>query len=172
MKTLVTLAFIAMLGPPAIGQEVVLLPGGASTVSETHGDWVVRCEARQKQIGCALQQEQLDSNTGRRLLAIELASVAGTLNGSLVLPFGLALSQGVRLGIDENPPLPSVVFRTCLPVGCVVDVAFSREVIALLRTGTTLKVNAIADGGAVAPFNIPLRGLASALDRASTLTVR
>ncbi len=164
------MGLLLMLASAAMGQEAITLPGGASALTETHGDWIVRCEARLQQIGCALAQEQLDASTRQRILAIELLPRDSLLQGSLVLPFGLALEQGVRLQVDEGAPLPTLPFRTCLPVGCIVDLAFRNDVIVLLSSGTTLKINATADGGGNAPFSVPLAGFSGALERTIALS--
>lgn len=157
---------------PATAQDAVTLPGGASALNETHGDWVVHCEAAQQQIVCALQQEQADTNSKQRIIAIELAPGDGTLNGTLVLPFGLALEKGVALQVDGGAPLPSLRFRTCLPAGCLVNLTLEAPTVAALTLGTVLKVTATADNGSEAPFNISLKGFSGALDRTIELSKR
>ena len=64
-----SLAFIsaAALATPAIGQEVSL-PGGASTLSETHGAWTVNCLLAPLGEGqpvkhCTLSQTHLHNQT-------------------------------------------------------------------------------------------------------------
>jgi hypothetical protein len=56
-------------------------------------------------------------------------------------------------------------FRTCLPVGCVVDIALDADTVASLRAGTQLDVIASADGGQEIVFSISLAGFANAHDR-------
>lgn len=159
---------------PAGAQDSVSLPGGASSLRENHGDWLVTCRI-DTQSGksvklCALSQEQVDSRTRQRVLALELQPSGAGAQGTLVLPFGLALDTGVTLQVDENPPSPAQRFRTCLPAGCIVPVAFDARTVALLRKGTALRVKgAAADGGKEAPFSISLKGFPSAFDRAGAL---
>lgn len=146
------------------------LPGGASSLNETYKDWRVACVQQGTAKRCVLSQVQAQQN-GQRVLAIELNTPGGKLiSGTLVLPFGLALDSGVTFQIDEKPEMQPVRFRTCMPGGCLVSIAFDAPTLAALRAGTALKINAVADGGAAAPFSISLQGFATALDRVAALS--
>lgn len=146
------------------------LPGGASSLNETYKDWRVACAQQGTAKRCVLSQVQARQN-GQRVLAIELnAPIGSMVSGALVLPFGLALDAGVTLQIDEKPAVPPVRFRTCMPGGCVVNVSFDASTLAALRAGAALKVKAVADGGAAAPFSISLQGFGTALDRVEALS--
>lgn len=162
---------MAALALPALAQQAVTLPGGASATTETHGDWTVRCQVRQPeaQIACLVQQEQVDSQTRQRLLAMEVVPNGDGVLGTLILPFGLDLDKGITMAVDEGQPMSTLRFRTCLPQGCMVSVALAADVTEALRRGGALKVAAIADGGAPTPFTVSLRGFASALARAREL---
>lgn len=142
------------------------LPGGATSLNETHGDWVIHCEAPGAgSVDCAIQQQQLDKASGQRLLAAELRPAEGGLAGTLVLPFGLALARGIVLRIDDGATLPLLAFRTCLPVGCLVDLEFAPDALPGLGAGRVLHIEAVADGGAPAPLSLSLSGLGSAVAR-------
>jgi invasion protein IalB len=146
------------------------LPGGATSLQEMHGDWRVACAQQNGRKVCALSQQQTDKDTRQLLLAIELnAPAIDNAEGTLILPFGLALDRPVTLQIDEAAAGPPLRFRTCLPVGCLVGLAFDPATVALLRKGTTLTVRAIADGGQGAAFKISLNGFSGALDRVVAL---
>ncbi|MGB3815367.1 MAG: invasion associated locus B family protein [Shinella sp.] len=147
-----------------------LLPGGASSLDETYTDWRVACRVVDNAKRCALTHAQAQQD-GQRILAIELTLPSrDAVSGTLVLPFGLALDSGVTFQIDENPTIQSMRFRTCIPAGCLVSVAFDAATIAALRAGTALKVAAVADGGAAAVFSISLQGWGTALDRVAALS--
>ena len=169
-RSLAALALVIAVSP-SLAQEPVTLPGGASSLTETHGDWIVRCDvASQTAIACAVRQEQLDKATQQRLLAIEIIPAADDVSGTLVLPFGLSLERGVLLLVDDNMQMPNQRFATCLPGGCIVRLAIDPEVVVAMRNGKALNVVAVQDRGAEARFAISLAGLASALDRAAALT--
>jgi len=166
---------LALLLLPALGAQAeeatpVSLPVGASALQETYEDWQVSCAGQGATKHCALTQQQADGKTRQRMLAIELhAAHDDKASGILVLPFGLALEKGVALQVDDASPLPALHFRTCLPAGCLVPLAFDGAMLAALRQGSTLKVKASADGGAEAAFTISLNGFVSALDRTAAL---
>ncbi len=146
------------------------LPGGASSLRETFSDWQVACAVQDAGSHCALLQSQSRQN-GQRVLAIELsATSATTVDGVLVLPFGLALENGVALRIDDQPEGQSFRFKTCLPAGCLVPVSFDAKAVKSLRSGISLKVAAVTDGGAEQAFTISLKGFAAALDRIGALS--
>ena len=154
---------------PQLAQASSALPGGASSLNETYKDWRVSCQQEGTNKRCALSQIQAQQN-GQRVLAIELNPPNGnTISGTLILPFGLALESGIALQIDEKPLMQPIRFRSCLPVGCLVPVAFDAPTLAVLRTATALKVKAVADGGTAAPFSISLQGFAAGLDRMGAL---
>lgn len=154
----------------AHAQQAPTLPGGATSLNETHGDWTVACMVQDNNKRCTLSQQQVDAQSRQRMLAIELGAIAdGKTQGAVVLPFGLALEKGVVLRVDEGKPLPSLAFRTCLPAGCVVPVSFDASMITALRSGKQLQLEAVADGGKPISFSISLAGLAGALDRLAEL---
>ncbi|WP_164736429.1 invasion associated locus B family protein [Rhizobium vallis] len=145
------------------------LPGGASSIDETYKDWRVVCVQQGVGKHCAFLQNQVQN--GRRALGIELQAAAGNaVSGILMLPFGLALDQGVAVAIDSGAASLALPFRTCLPAGCVVAVNFDKDMVRTLRTATALKVKTAADGGNPATFSISLQGFATALDRVTILS--
>jgi invasion protein IalB len=118
---------------------------------------------------CALSQEQASTETQQRVLAIEIQPLDAGIAGTLVLPFGLDLSAGVTLAIDDAAPLPKLPFRTCVPGGCLVSLDFAADLVTALRSAESLRIATVADGGAPAPFSISLNGFAGALDRTIAL---
>lgn len=151
------------------------LPGGATSISETHGDWTVACHTAEGAALCAITQTQVSSENRQRVLAIELkASEGGNVaNGLLVLPFGLRLDSGVRLAIDDGATREPLRFSTCLPVGCLVPLRFDEAIVTELRSGRELSAKAIAnDGGQEMAFSISLSGFASALARLTEIGSR
>ena len=152
-------------------QAQATLPGGASSLQETYGDWTVNCVQREGP-KCLLTQQHNQQN-GQRVLAIEIVAVNGgkTATGTLVLPFGLELGAGVTLQVDEKPAEAPLRFSTCLPAGCVVPVSFEGASLAALRSGGTLKTASKAvNTDQVVALPISLKGFSAAFDRVATLT--
>lgn len=173
-KTVLTLATALVLG--GIGTAAAGgLPGGATTLNETHGDWTVACATPEGNVRCAVSQIQINSQNRQRVLSVELSATEGgaAASGTLVMPFGLALDQGVVLSIDESEFLPPLRFSTCLPAGCLVPLTFNVDAVTTMRVGTALKVKAAAnDNGQEINFSISLSGFTSALARAAELTTQ
>jgi invasion protein IalB len=148
------------------------LPGGASSLTETHGDWTVSCRVEQQGDQsirlCALSQQQANSQ-GQRTLAVELQPTTDEASGVLILPFGLAVAQGVTLRVGEEEPGQPLPFSTCLPVGCLVPITLDAARLDELGQGTGLDVTATAAGGGEVTLAIPLAGFTSALDRTREL---
>jgi len=157
---------------PADAAAKPQLPGGASALSETHGDWTVNCQIIGTNKVCSLSHQQFNKQSGQRLLAIELTSKTGQdATGTLALPFGLALANGVSLEIDDKKLEGTLAFNTCQAVGCLVPVTFDADTTALLQNGTTLKVNATAaDTTQPIAFTISLNGFGGALARTADLS--
>lgn len=146
------------------------LPGGASQVQETYGDWRVTCVQQNGQKVCTLAQQQTDKDSRQLVLGIELKTTAvDKAEGTMVLPFGLAVDKPIVLQIDEGSSR-TTHFRTCVPVGCLVTLAFDPTTISSLKKGTTLNVKATGDGGQETVFKISLKGFAGAFDRTEALT--
>ena len=155
--------------------QPVLLPGGASALIETHGDWTVSCQVVRNTPICSLSQQQFDkAKNNQRLLAIELAAkTADAASGTLAMPFGLALAKGVSLQVDDRKAGENLQFSTCLVVGCLVPLALDAGRLEEFKAGTTLKINAVAsDTGQPVNFSVSLNGFASALARTAELSAR
>lgn len=152
------------------GSASQALPGGANSLQEMHDDWRVACAQQNGKKICALSQQQTDKDTRQLLLAIELnAPAPDKAEGTLILPFGLALERPITMQVDDVSAGPTLRVRTCLPVGCLVGLTFDPMTVALLRKGTVLAVKATADGGQETSFKISLKGFSGALDRTAAL---
>ena len=146
------------------------LPGGASEIQETHGDWRVTCASPKGVKACAFTQQQADKESRQLIIGIELKPTGpATAEGTIILPFGLAVAKPVAMRIDDGAA-QTANFRTCLPVGCVVPVAFDGALVARLRKGAMLNVTATTDNGREAVFKISLNGFGSALARTADLS--
>lgn len=150
-------------------QPASSLPGGATSLQETHGDWVVGCVLQGNVKRCALTQEQTNQQTRQRVFAVELTPAGDRIEGVLLLPFGLVLDQGVVLQVDEQAQGQPLRFRTCLVAGCLVPVTFDARQAAALRGGTALKMRVMPEGGQSTVLTVSLKGLAGALDRTMAL---
>ncbi|MCZ0735097.1 invasion associated locus B family protein [Phreatobacter sp. AB_2022a] len=158
---------VALPASRAMAQEAA---PGPSSLRETYQDWAVSCTGHGQARRCAFSQQQRRRD-GRRVLAIELVPARdGTLSGTLLLPFGLALDRGVTIGLDQAAPGAPLPFKTCLATGCIVPVTFTAAMLRTFRGGTSLKLNTIAsDAGQPVAFSLSLKGFGPALDRTLAL---
>jgi invasion protein IalB len=120
---------------------------------------------------CTLSHQQFDQAKNQRLLAIELSSQTGEdASGTIALPFGLELSAGITLSVEEKPAQTKMAFKTCFAVGCLVPVNWEKTFIARLKANKTLQISAVAsDTQQPVNFTISLRGFSSAISRAAEL---
>lgn len=174
MRTLGLAAGLAVLlgagSNSAVGQEGSSLPGGASSLQETFENWQVACVVNGSTRQCALSQEHRQHD-GRRVLGINLVPMqSGTMEGALVLPFGLNLDAGVTLTVNERPLAEGLRFSTCLPAGCVVPFTLDDAALGSLRSGEALVLTAIIeDTRSPLTFSVPLMGFSAALERTIAL---
>lgn len=170
LSTMLVATFVATT--PLLGEDAAAGRASApSKLAETYEDWSVACAEVAGKRRCILSQRQFHKS-GQHVLTLELrpAEKAG-LEGSLALPFGLYLEKGVTLGVDEATGSKPTPFRTCLPIGCIVSLTFTEGTVALLRSGTTLKIGAFAsDTEKDVAFSVSLKGFAAALDRVLALS--
>jgi len=147
------------------------LPGGATSLAETHDAWQLNCADKDAVVTCSITQAQINSESGQQLLAVELRpDGAGGLSGALVLPFGLALSQGITLGIDEQDTTVALGFSTCLPVGCLVPIGFAADSLEAIGTASQLNITAtISDSGDPINLTVNMQGFQSATTRMANI---
>ncbi|QPF88260.1 invasion associated locus B family protein [Bradyrhizobium genosp. L] len=147
------------------GARGVQLPRGASAISETYGDWIVKCLVDNGTRLCTLSQTQLAKETNQQVFAIELLVRDGKTEGNMLMPFGLKLDAGATLKLDGKD-MERARFSTCTAQGCLLPVSFPTAVTDTMSRAKTLTVAAqnISNGQPVV-FNVPLNGFAAALER-------
>lgn len=140
-----------------------------STLSETYEAWTVQCanraEGEQIQRTCQMSQELLQQGTGQRVLMVAIGNAdQGGAKGTMVLPFGLRLSDGVSVNIAEEEVLRGV-YRTCLPAGCVSEIDLSEELLGKLANAEAASVLMTADNGQPVKTDVSLKGFKPAYQR-------
>ena len=148
------------------------LPGGASSLTESHGDWTVSCQAvsqdGKEATACVMVQQKINEQR-QRAVAIELQSGADTLTGIVVLPFGVAVAAPVTLQVSGDQIGEDFAFSTCLATGCITPVRFAAEEIGQLEEGLELQVGAQGVNGRALALSLSLRGFTSAYARVKEL---
>ncbi|MBB4407513.1 MULTISPECIES: invasion associated locus B family protein [Agrobacterium tumefaciens complex] len=121
----------------------------AVPLHEVHGSWQLACAAPVKKDPadpnttetapakplCAIAQVQLEEKPRKLVVSVEFrlddSKTPGQLSGTIVMPFGLAVTKLFSIKSD-NVRLQEVQVSTCLPVGCVVSFAPFVELISAL----------------------------------------
>lgn len=176
-RILLVTALVTTVLVPAVaqGDAAAGLPGGASSLTEAHGDWTVACQAapaageRPAQKACAVSQRQV-SQQGQNVFAVELRPTAdGGATGAMMLPFGVAVREEVVLKVDDAVLGEPLSFSTCLPAGCLVPLTLSAETVTTLKSGKAATVTAPAFESAPVELTLALTGLGNALARVAEL---
>ena len=81
----------------------------------------------------------------------------------VTLPFGMLLSNGTRVVIDDNPPQQSP-YVICFQSGCMSDYELTPELLANMKKGRNLVVQAINSNGQPLTLPLPLADFAKAYD--------
>nr|WP_272211199.1 invasion associated locus B family protein [Marinicella sp. W31]MDC2877087.1 invasion associated locus B family protein [Marinicella sp. W31] len=170
-RRLAVAAIAALFCSAPVNQAFSALPEGASSLNETYQDWRVTCVSDGTNDRCAMTFEQVMKDSGQRVLAIELnAPTADSAQGVLIMPFGLALAQGVSLNVDTETDGPTFGFSTCMPQGCIVPVKLSAANLDTLKNGGILHVSAVPiDGGDRIDIQVSLKGFTAAYNRLNAL---
>jgi len=79
----------------------------------------------------------------------------------ITLPSPLQLQYGTRMIVDQQPPLTAPFF-TCFTNGCMADYEGTPELIAKLKKGQMLTIQAINLAGSAISFPLPLADFAKA----------
>src|SRR4029078_9460672 len=85
----------------------------------------------------------------------------------VTLPLGMQLVHGTRVIVDSNPP-QQAPYVICFQNACMSDYDVTPELIANLKKGQNLIVQAINSNGAPLTLPLPLAELAKACQRALT----
>lgn len=151
---------------------VAVWPTGATTVSESYGDWTVSCVRPEAKVTCIVVQSQGDSKTGRRQFGFELSVPKdGRSEGVILMPFGMAIEPGVTFKLDEQALGKGAPYSTCTSDGCLVPISFPTLATDGMRNAKSLAIAAQKSGNnEPATIVVPLVGFPQAFDRAVALS--
>jgi invasion protein IalB len=169
MRRAAALVSILLGCVPVAAQEVRTLPGGATSIRELRGAWILVCGYDAEARACNLRQEQRDTASGRLVLIMELVPVGDDITGSLVLPLGVDLQKGVTLQVDDHAPMVGS-FQACVAqLGCAVPVSLDEGQSRELAAGETLTATFTPVNAQAITYSVSLKGLSGALARAAEL---
>ncbi|MBB2960996.1 invasion associated locus B family protein [Methylobacterium sp. R2-1] len=154
---------------PAAATGPAQWPAGASSVSESYGDWTMTCNRAEARTDCVIIQSQGDRRTGKRLFSIELRPPKdGKSEGLILMPFGLQIEPGVSFKLDDRQLGKGAPFSFCVSDGCLVPISLPTLATDAMRTATSLTISATKpDAKEPTIITVPLSGFAAAFARAS-----
>ena len=155
----------AQAAPPAAGAP----PAGAQPeqVQLIYAPWTKFClkgqDANAKQVCFTGKDGRIES--GQPVIAAVVIEPEGEPKKILrvTLPLGMQLVHGTRVIIDNNPPAQSP-YVICFQNGCMSDYEVTPEMLANLKKGQNLVVQAINSNGAPLTLPLPLAEFAKAYD--------
>jgi invasion protein IalB len=171
-QVLVTL--IAILPATNIMAQEAIEMQGPTSLSETYDAWTVQCANQQQgdrtQRICQMMQELLQQETRQRVMTFAIGKTENGAKATLILPFGLLLSEGFRVQVGEEEVLRGS-YRTCLPAGCLAEIDLVEEMITKLGGAETATVTMTANNGQPVKTDISLEGFKAAYERLTGLAV-
>jgi invasion protein IalB len=156
--------------PPSGAPSAPANAGVADTPQQTtatFGDWVLRCE-HPAGAPALCEVVQTTTNQGRPVaqVAIGRAAHGQPLHLTILVPPDVSLGQTPQLvsGTDKLPGI-SLVWRRCLPGGCLADSGLTDDGVLHLRSRTTAAQVTFQDAaGRTVSLPFSPRGLSQALD--------
>jgi len=81
----------------------------------------------------------------------------------VTVPLGMQLQHGTRVIVDQNQPMQAP-YKICFPVGCMADYPVTDDLIAKMKKGQQITVQAINLQGTAISLPLPLTDFAKAYD--------
>jgi invasion protein IalB len=144
-------------------------PGGEQQVQLIYSPWTKFClkgqEANAKQVCFTGKDARIES--GMPVVAAVLIEPEGDPNTKKILrvtlPLGMQLVHGTRAIVDQNQPM-TAPYVICFTNGCMSDYEANADLIAKMKKGQGLVVQAINSTGQPISLVLPLTDFAKAYD--------
>src|SRR5947209_1704339 len=153
--------------PPAGAPGAAGQPQDQQQVQLIYAPWTKFClkgqDANAKQVCFTGKDGRIES--GQPVVAAVIIEPEGEPKKILrvTLPLGMQLVHGTRLIVDANPPQQSP-YVICFANGCMSDYEATPELLANMKKGQNLVVQAINANGAPLTLPLPLAEFAKAYD--------
>lgn len=138
----------------------------ASSWAQSESLWQKRCapvkespDAQQETEKCEIFQRLVVQETGKRLaeFAISPSPDGQGARGTMILPLGILIPEGVRMKIDDGPVM-RFDLRYCDVIGCVGFVTLNDELLDMFRKGNEAQVVFKSPAGQVLGAKFALTG--------------
>jgi invasion protein IalB len=156
----------AQAAPPAAGAPGAAPPADQQ-VQLIYAPWTKFClkgqDANAKQVCFTGKDGRIES--GQPVVAAVIIEPEGEPKKILrvTLPLGMLLVHGTRIIVDNNPPAQSP-YVICFQNGCMSDYDVTADMLANMKKGQNLVVQAISSNGQPVTLALPLSDFAKAYD--------
>ena len=157
----------AQVAPPAAPAAQAAPPPADQQIQLIYAPWTKFClkgqDAGAKQVCFTGKDGRIES--GQPVIAAVVIEPEGEPKKILrvTLPLGMQLVHGTRVIVDNNPPAQSA-FVICFQNGCMSDYDVTPELLASMKKGQNLVVQAISSTGQPVTLALPLSDFAKAYD--------
>jgi invasion protein IalB len=135
-----------------------------------YSPWLKVCgkgqETNNKQVCVVTKDGRLEN--GMPVAIVQLFEPEGEAKVlRITVPLGMQISHGTRMIIDQGQPAQEP-FKICFPVGCMSDYPVTDDMIAKLKKGQQITLQAINMQGTPISLPMPLADFAKAYDGPAT----
>ena len=122
-----------------------------------YSPWTKICDKFQGTKDVCVTARDSRTTSGQTVTAVALVEPVGEPKKSLrvTIPSPVQLLYGASISIDTNQAIVSPFFF-CMPTGCLVEYDMPPDLIAKMKSGQMLRVQAINLGGEQVSYSIPL----------------
>ena len=165
---------------PAPQQQQAAAPPPAQMPNFVYSPWTKFCgpppsngQAQPNQKLMCFTGKDARTEQGVPVIAAALVEMDGEPQKTfrITLPFGLSVSTGTRLIVDQNPAL-QMPFMTCAPLspnmGCIAQYDATPDLITKLKKGQTLTIQAVNLQNQIVSFPLALDSFAKANEGPAT----
>lgn len=138
-------------------------------ITESYGDWAMRCIEREYVPPCDIVQAASENQTGEQVMRFSIAHAGDQERYGLqiIVPLGVLISGGVLVRVDGTQDITNLQFTRCDPAGCYIEALMDAAELGPFRRGQE-GVLAMLDAKGE-PLVIPLSftGFTTAMDTMS-----
>ncbi len=158
--------------PAAAQQKPAQAPAAPQAAAEPpqpqlmYSPWLKVCgkgaETNNKEVCVVTKDGRLEN--GMPVAIVQLFEPEGEAKVLRVtVPLGMQLAHGTRMVIDQGTPAQQP-YKICFPVGCMSDYPVTEDMIAKMKKGQTITLQAINMQGTPISLPLPLADFAKAYD--------
>ena len=156
----------AEAAPPAAAPAAPAPAAGADQPQLMYSPWMKICgkgpDTNNQQVCVITKDGRLEN--GMPVAIVQLFEPEGGPKVMRVtVPLGMQLAHGTRMIIDQGQPAQEP-YKICFPVGCMSDYALTDDMIAKMKKGQQITVQAINLQGTAISLPLPLADFAKAYD--------